>query len=195
MSDKHDLETLLERLNQRDSGAAEAIYVTYEPYLRMIVRRKLTGSLRSKFDSMDIVQSVWIDLLDDFERSGRRFRDAAHLRAFLTTATRNRFIDRLRSHKTAMRREERFSETDTASEPESRDARPSELIQADDVWSQLLAMCPPAHHELLRLKRQGLPLAEIAARTGLHEGSIRRIIHDLAYRVTINPIPDKIVNL
>ena len=44
-------------------------------------------------------------------------------------------------------------------------------------------LCPPAHHNLLELKRQGFPLAEIAARTGLHESSVRRILYDLARRL------------
>jgi RNA polymerase sigma-70 factor (ECF subfamily) len=48
------------------------------------------------------------------------------------------------------------------------------------LWEEMLALCPPAHHELLRLKRQGLRLAEIAARTGLHPSSVRRILYDLA---------------
>jgi RNA polymerase sigma-70 factor (ECF subfamily) len=30
------------------------------------------------------------------------------------------------------------------------------------------------------LKREGLPLTEIAARTGLHEGSVRRILRRLS---------------
>jgi RNA polymerase sigma-70 factor (ECF subfamily) len=44
----------------------------------------------------------------------------------------------------------------------------------------MLASCPPQYHDLLRLKRQGLTLDAIAARTGLHEGSVRRIIRQLA---------------
>jgi RNA polymerase sigma-70 factor (ECF subfamily) len=47
----------------------------------------------------------------------------------------------------------------------------------------MLAQCPQGHRQILRLKRQGLPLAEIADRTGLHEGSVRRILYDLARRV------------
>ena len=35
------------------------------------------------------------------------------------------------------------------------------------------------------MKRQGLPLAEIAGTTGLHEGSVRRILYDLARRLAI----------
>jgi RNA polymerase sigma-70 factor (ECF subfamily) len=45
-----------------------------------------------------------------------------------------------------------------------------------------LTLCPPAHRELLQLKRQGLSLAELAARTGLHASSIRRILYTLARR-------------
>jgi RNA polymerase sigma-70 factor (ECF subfamily) len=49
----------------------------------------------------------------------------------------------------------------------------------------MLQSCPPAHREILWLKHQGLPLAQIAARTGLHEGSIRRILYDLARRLAV----------
>ena len=48
--------------------------------------------------------------------------------------------------------------------------RPSQVVQADELWSDLLEMCPPSHREVLELKRQGLPLAEIASRTGLTRG-------------------------
>ncbi len=54
---------------------------------------------------------------------------------------------------------------------------------ADELWTTLLEMCPPAHREVLELKRQGMPLAEIAGRTGLHEGSVRRLLYDLAKRL------------
>jgi RNA polymerase sigma-70 factor (ECF subfamily) len=47
----------------------------------------------------------------------------------------------------------------------------------------MLAECRPAHRELLQLKREGLSVAEIASRTGLHEDSIRRILRDLACRI------------
>jgi RNA polymerase sigma-70 factor (ECF subfamily) len=49
----------------------------------------------------------------------------------------------------------------------------------------MLQSCSPAHREILRLKHQGLPLAQIAMRTGLHEGSVRRILYDLARQLAI----------
>jgi RNA polymerase sigma-70 factor (ECF subfamily) len=45
-------------------------------------------------------------------------------------------------------------------------------------------LCPPGHRQILRLKQQGLGLAEIAARVGMHEGSVRRILYELAKRLT-----------
>jgi RNA polymerase sigma-70 factor (ECF subfamily) len=174
------LEALLARLNQGDPAAAEQVFLAYEPYLRLVVRRQLSPGLRSKFDSVDVVQSVWADVLDGFRDAGWRFTDTNHLRAFLVKATRNRFIDRLRQHQRALEHEQSLPAGDTEGGPASRQPRPSEIAQADELWQQMLALCPPAHRDLLHLKRQGLPLAEIAARTGLHESSVRRILYDLA---------------
>src|ERR1700736_3861117 len=99
------LETLLEKLCSGDAAAAEQVFVTFEPYLRMVVRRQLPARLRAQLDSVDVVQSVWADVLDGFREAGWRFADANPLRAFLVKATRRRLIDRLRHHRTAMKRE------------------------------------------------------------------------------------------
>src|SRR5262249_2274712 len=90
------LEVLLARLNSGDLHAAEEVFRAYEPYLRKVVRRQLPARLRAKFDSDDIVQSVWADLLEGFREADWRFPTADHLRAFLVKVTRHRFIDRLR---------------------------------------------------------------------------------------------------
>jgi len=176
------LEQLLERLNNGDYAAAESIFVAYESYLRLIVRRQISAALRAKFDSVDIVQSVWVDLLAGFREAGWRFSDPAQLRAFLVRTTRNRFIDRLRQHQRWLEREQPLGELSGGESPCSPEAAPSEELQAREVWARLLKLCPPDHRDLLELKQQGFSLAEIAARTGLHSGSIRRILSELARR-------------
>jgi RNA polymerase sigma-70 factor (ECF subfamily) len=176
------LEQLLEQLNNGDYAAAERIFVAYESYLRLIVRRQISAALRAKFDSVDIVQSVWVDLLAGFREAGWRFSDPAQLRAFLIRTTRNRFIDRLRHHQPWLEREQPLGDLSGREDPSSPEARPSEEAQANEVWARLLKLCPPAHRDLLRLKQQGFSLEEIAKRTGLHPGSIRRILSELARR-------------
>lgn len=174
------IDTLLEKLCSGDAEAAERVFLAYQPYLRMVVRRQLPSGLRSKFDSIDVVQSVWADVLQGFREAEWSFEDAAHLRAFLAKVTRNRFIDRVRHHQPAMAREQRLETANPELMPPSALPRASEVAQADELWHQMLALCPPAHHELLRLKRQGFKIAEIATKTGLHGGSVRRILYDLA---------------
>jgi RNA polymerase sigma factor (sigma-70 family) len=176
------LDALLDRLGTGDEAAAAEVFKTCEPYLRLVVRRQLPARLRAKFDSTDIVQSVWADVLDGFRRAGWRFADAAHLRAFLVKVTRNRLIDRYHKHRPALRREKRLEDAELAETP-ADDPHPSQVAQADELWERMLALCPPGHRELLRLKRQGASLAEIAERTGLHPSSVRRILYELARRL------------
>ena len=127
------LEILLERLASGDSEAAGRVFLAYEPYLRMVVRRQLSPGLRAKFDSVDIVQSIWADVLKGFRESGWRFASVTHLRAFLVQLTRNRFIDRLRQHRLAVERERPLLEGEWSESLVTKEARPSELAQAAEL--------------------------------------------------------------
>jgi RNA polymerase sigma-70 factor (ECF subfamily) len=175
------LDSLLERLNRGDDEAAERVFLDYQPYLRVVVRRRLTPALRAKFDSMDVIQSAWADVLRGFREAGWQFPDRDRLKAFLARVTYNHFVDTCRKHGPEVGRGRRLADEDP---PASGWPRASEVAQADELWERMLELCPPDHRELLRLKKEGLPLAEIAARTGLHEGSVRRILYDLARRLS-----------
>lgn len=174
------LEALLDQLPGGDPRVVEQIFVNISPGLRALVRRQLPRALRTKLDSEDVVLSVWTDILDGLRNGRWSFQDAAHLRAFLNRAARNRVVDRQRQHRTALAKERLLSTHDRDVLAEEAAVRPSETLRTEDLWQQLLALCPPVHHELLRLKRQGLPLDEIARRTDLHPSSVRRILYDLA---------------
>jgi RNA polymerase sigma factor (sigma-70 family) len=174
------LDNLLAQLCSGDMAAAEQVFLAFEPYLRKAVRRHLPPHLRARFDADDIVQSVWADALRGFREAGWRFTDADHLRGFLYIATRNRLIDRIRQHEKSAGRTERIGDGDREQLLPSTKPRPSEVAQAGDLWERIQAHCPPEHHPILGLKRDGYSLAEIAQRTGLHPDSIRRILRTLA---------------
>jgi RNA polymerase sigma-70 factor (ECF subfamily) len=182
MSDE-SLASVVEKLARGDQAAAEKVFRTYEPFLRQVVRRQLDTNMRAKFDSVDIVQSVWSDLLQGFRESAWSFDDTERLKAFLVRATRHRFLDRARRYRTCMRKEVSASARPRLDEAfPSNQPRPSQVLQAEELWDRMLAECHPPHRELLLLKREGFTIAEIASRTGLHEDSIRRILRDLACR-------------
>lgn len=187
------LDTLLEKLCQGDADAAEEVFRQYEPYLRKVVRRLLPLRLRPKFDSMDIVQSAWSDLFQSFRNHGNRFASANQLRAFLVTATRNRFIDRYRQQEKVAQREVHLAEGSLDQFASSSDGTPSQMLQADDLWERMLSLCPSVHRPILWLRRQGASVEEIAAETGLHPGSIRRILRSLASSIAAERLSSSVV--
>lgn len=183
------LDNLLNLLCSGDLTAAEDTFRRFEPYLRKVVRRNLTPELRPKFDSEDIVQSVWGTLLQGFRQAGWRFADVNHLRAFLVKATRNRFLDRVRQHSRTVGSERPLASLTLEQQPLARDPRPSQLAEAEELWQHILAVCPPHHEEIVRLKRAGLSVDEIAQRSGLHRDSVRRVLRTLAHQVAFRPTP------
>jgi RNA polymerase sigma-70 factor (ECF subfamily) len=176
---------LLEQLGRGEVEALGELFEAYAPYLRAIVRRQLADRLRAKFDSVDVVQSVWVQLIRQLGRDGWRVNDESHLRALLVTIARRRLISRARQ----CDRGEDGPADDWAALRDPRQTTPSEAAQANDLWARMLDLLPPEHHPVLALRREGLQLAEIAARTGLHEGSVRRILRRLARELALREQP------
>jgi len=174
---------LLAKLNSGDDSAIEQTFLAFHQYLRIIVRRNLAPWLRAKFDSADVVQSIWADILKGLRQGRWHFSDADHLRAFLVRVTRNRLINRARHHSVCP--QNGFTGQDADGAALSEEPRPSQVAQAEELWQRLLARCPPAYRPLLRWKREGCTVLEIAERSGLHPSSVRRILYQLARRFTV----------
>jgi len=119
-------------------------------------------------------------VLHAFRARGCPITSTEHLEHYLVQVTRNCLTDRLRHFRLALEREQPVDAAGAAPSPQPR---PSEIAQRNELWENILANCPPQYHELLRLKRQGLTLEAIARQTGLHEGSVRRVIRQLARKL------------
>lgn len=161
------------------------LFVAYEPYLRIAVRRRLGKRLRVKVDSADVVQSVFADVLRGFRGGAWRFEGRPQFLAFLRKVAWRRLSDRYQEHRPSLDRDEPLAVAEPLPLADPRAFRPSEVAQGRELWERLLQSCPPAHREVVQLRASGHRLAEIAARTGLHEGSVRRILYDLARRLAV----------
>src|SRR5262245_47089509 len=181
------VDDILEQIGRGEVEALGELFEAYAPYLRAVVRTQLADRLRAKFDSVDVVQSVWVQVIRRLRRDGWRVNDADHLRALLVTIARRRLATRARE--CARKSEEMPAEGDWAAVSDTRLAAPDVAAEANDLWARMLDLTPPAYHPILVLRREGLPLAEIAARTGLHEGSVRRILRRLARELALDGEP------
>jgi RNA polymerase sigma-70 factor (ECF subfamily) len=168
------IESVLTRLNRGDVTAAEQLYTAYGAYVRTVVRRRLAVHLRAKFDSADVAQSVWAQVVRRVG-AGWQVHTEPELRALLAVIARRRLATRARGQPPA----EQIGDSALATVPARHQSTPSQAACATDLWDRMLLVCAPEHHDILRLRRDGLPLAEVAARTGLHEGSVRRILRRL----------------
>jgi RNA polymerase sigma-70 factor (ECF subfamily) len=166
------IETVLGRVNSGDAAAAEQLHAAYAAYVRAVVRRRLSARLRTRLDSADVAQSVWVQVVRRIG-AGWRVETEHELRAVLAVIARRRVATRARA------RAPDSCGSALAALPAAREPTPSQVAGATDLWDRMLALCPPEHRDVLRLRRDGLPLAEVAARTGLHEGSVRRILRRL----------------
>ena len=104
-----ELADFLKRIQEGDEGAARELLQRYEPEVRLVVRRQLPRLLRSRFDSLDFLQSVWGSFFRRMRDAPTDFEDSRHLVAFLARAAKNKVIDEYRraaSLKNDMHREE-----------------------------------------------------------------------------------------
>ena len=91
-----DIRELLARIKNGDEGAARELLTRYESKVRLVVRRQLPRLLRSRFDSLDFLQSVWGSFFHRIQTESNDLNEEQNLIAFLAWAARNKVIDEYR---------------------------------------------------------------------------------------------------
>jgi RNA polymerase sigma-70 factor (ECF subfamily) len=177
----------LKRIQSGDEGAARELLQRFEAEVRLVVRRQLPRLLRSRFDSLDFLQSVWGSFFRRMRSSPTDFDDSRHLVAFLARAAKNKVIDEYRraaSRKNDMHREEPLFDGNFHHRelPDSADS-PSELAEAHEVLSRLRKLVPDEKRSILEMKAQGLSSKDISERLGISERTVQRVLEDLRRRM------------
>jgi RNA polymerase sigma-70 factor (ECF subfamily) len=182
-----ELADVLARIRGGDEEAARELLLRYEPEVRLVVRRQLPRLLRSRFDSLDFMQSVWGDFFHRVRHGApAEFADPRHLVGFLARAAKNKVIDQYRraaSQKQDMHREEPiWSDGQRPRELAAAGASPSEVAEAHEALDRLLDLLPEDRRHVVALKAEGLSSREIGDRLGLSERTVQRVLEDLRRR-------------
>jgi RNA polymerase sigma factor (sigma-70 family) len=184
--DASDVSAFLARIQGGDEDAARELLTRYEAEVRLVVRRQLPRLLRSRFDSLDFLQSVWGSFFRRVRSGPAEFEDSRHLVAFLARAAKNKVIDEYRraaSQKQDMHREEPLwgdglRPRDVPADVDS----PSEVAQAREVFGRLQALVPEERRSILELKAEGLSSRDVGDRLGISERTVQRVLEDLRRR-------------
>ena len=187
--DDGDIPAFLGRIRAGDEEAARELLVRYEAEVRLVVRRQLPRLLRSRFDSLDFLQSVWGSFFRRVRTGPSDFEDSRHLVAFLARAAKNKVIDEYRraaSRKQDMSREEPlWSDGTRARDVAANTDSPSEVAQAREVFGRLREQLPEDRRTILELKAEGLSSRDIGERLGISERTVQRVIEDLRRRTEL----------
>ena len=182
----NDIQGFLARIQAGDEEAARELLTRYEAEVRLVVRRQLPRLLRSRFDSLDFLQSVWGSFFQRIRTGPNEFEDSRHLVAFLARAAKNKVIDEYRraaSQKHDMHREEPiWTEGHRPRELAADLDTPSELAQAREEMGRLRELLPEDRRNILELKAEGLSSREIGEQLGVSERTVQRVIEDLRRR-------------
>ncbi len=170
---------------QVQAGSEQAAYQLVSAYHRLVsrvVRRRLPGTLRRVFDSHDIVQVAWASVFRHRSRLDR-FKTPEQFEAFLAAVAANKVaLEMRRQFGQQKRNMNRDRPLDSAALVQGgQAATPSQVAMAREEFDQLLDKQPTRYREILRLRSEGYSSREIARRTGLHEGNVRRVIRRIVH--------------
>jgi RNA polymerase sigma-70 factor (ECF subfamily) len=182
-----ELTDFLRRIQAGDEAAARELLCRFEAEVRLVVRRQLPRLLRSRFDSLDFLQSVWGSFFRRMRTSPTDFEDSRHLVAFLARAAKNKVIDEYRraaSRKQDMHREEPLwgDGLRPRDVPDPADS-PSEVAQAHEALVRLRELMPTDRRAILEMKADGLSSKDIGERLGISERTVQRVLEDLRRRM------------
>jgi RNA polymerase sigma-70 factor (ECF subfamily) len=187
--DPDSIRGLMARIQAGDEEAARELLNRYEAKVRLVVRRQLPKLLRSRFDSLDFLQSVWGSFFHKIRTGPNDLHEEGNLVAFLAWAARNKVIDEYR--RAATQRQDIHRETSVRIEDVGGNGlvkpgeTPSQLAQAREMFGRLRDLLPEDHRIIVEMKAAGYSSKEIGNRIGISERTVQRVLEDLRSRAQI----------
>lgn len=181
---RQEFQDLIAQVRAGSEDAAWKLVELYGPHIQRAVRQRLHKAMKSKFDSVDFVQAVWASFFT-CRAQATEFDDPSAFVAFLAAMARNKVVDEVRrrtaTQKYDVRRECAYHD-DLEVAPQSvveRQNTPSQYAVARERWDRMMRNQPEHYREIIRLKYLGESCAQIAARLGMNERSVRKALEKM----------------
>lgn len=176
-----EFQALMQEVLTGSEAAAQRLFRDYEPYLLMVIRRRLSKQIRSKFDSLDFAQDVWASFFNEMTRK-RSFASPDELVAFLTTVAHNKVVDAVRQRMMTQKHNVNLEQSIDDSTRFDKDnlpgdqPTPSQILMSQEEWKEFLRKQPLVYRRIFVLLREGKSPAEIAQELGIHQRTVDRVI-------------------
>lgn len=166
---------LLDGCRRGDEAAFAVLVERYLPHVRAAVRRRLSGPLRGRFDSLDFTQNVWASF---FQKSLDRLDlpDERALVAYLARMAELKVAEEYRHQtrqKVAVGRHVPLAQVPEVAGPS---LTPSAEVMAGDRWAALTAGLSDRDRTMLRMLRDGHTYQAVAAHFGMTAKTVQRLV-------------------
>jgi RNA polymerase sigma-70 factor (ECF subfamily) len=183
----HKTRQLVALAKEGDETALNQLCKVYGERVRWIVRLRMGEELRSKLESMDLVQDVLLSALKDLRDF--RYQDEGDFLRWLSRIAENRLrdnVDKLHADKRDIRKEVRFDNYGPRTEGRSFGERgpvdattPSVIMSRKEELDELaraIEELKPEYKEVIILtKIEGLSYKEISNRLGKSDEAVRKL--------------------
>jgi RNA polymerase sigma-70 factor (ECF subfamily) len=168
MSAETEFQTLIARVKSGDQDAAAELVRTYEPTIRVMVRRRLTDpKLRRVFDSMDVCQSVLAKFFQAASTDQVQLTSPQDLLNLLATMARNKIISHARKQSAARRQPEQGAPADWRESAHAAPGpSPSQVVSSDELHQEVSQRLTAEERQLAELRAAGRSWSEIASEVG-----------------------------
>jgi RNA polymerase sigma factor (sigma-70 family) len=178
-----ELSRILKEAQNGNQTAWETLFNECYPKVRRVVRRKLTRSMRSLYDSTDFASDVMENLVANLDRL--EFPSVDSLLAFLAHVAEQKVIDEYRRQhmlKRDVTRDQSISANDADEGPinlPSNGPTASQVAQAHEVQQRLLARPDQTERTIIELRELGYTTSDIAKKTGWDVRKVQRFLKRL----------------
>jgi len=151
------------------AGQPSALGVLYDRYASLVYKLALR-ILANPQEAEDLTQEIFLTLW----RSGKYNPDRGSLGSFLTTLTRSRAIDKLRSRSTSLKFLQKFGQMMTTETSTPTPFESASLSQRSQYVRDALAQLPDNKRQVLEMAYyEGLSQSEIAKQLNIPLGTIK----------------------
>jgi RNA polymerase sigma-70 factor (ECF subfamily) len=175
MDEESSFAQLLLQVRDGDQQAAAELLRVYEPYIRRVVRMRLTDSrLRRQFDSIDFCQSVLGDFFVRFALGQFDLQAPGQLISLLAKMARNKVIDHARRQQAARRDVRRLEagELDDGALA-GTDPTPSRVASGKELLDMVRARLTEKDRYLAGERASGRTWQELADELGENADALR----------------------
>lgn len=157
---------LFQAMQAKQHSALAVLYDRYSSLVYRVALRILVNPQEAEDLTQEIFLKLWRSSTYDINRGS--------LSSFLTTLTRSRSIDRLRSRRSTLKFLQRWGNTMTTQPPPTTPFEAASIHQRSEHVRSALANLPEKYRQILELAYyEGLSQSEIAARLEIPLGTVK----------------------